>query len=62
MRVPFNAHVAESLIIANATIFIIKNTPYIHTYIEWMYKTRLLIRVTKRVRIARVLMDTIRQK
>lgn len=32
MRVSFNAHVAESLIIANATVFIVKNTPY--TYVH----------------------------
>jgi len=63
MRVPFNAHVAQSLIILNTTAFIAKNTPYKHTYThtEWIYKIRLLILVTKRVRVARVLMDAIRQ-
>jgi len=32
MRVPFNAHVAQSLIILNTTASIAKNTPYKHTH------------------------------
>lgn len=61
--VPFDAYVAESLIIANTTALVAKNMPYARACThEWMYKIRLLIRVTKRVQIARVLMDAIRQK
>lgn len=56
VRSPFNAHASKSLITAlTQSRFHAKNTSYTS---ERAYKTRLLIaRVTKRVRIVRVLMD-----